>query len=615
MPLSGATFDELTSEELLEFLTAELRAEFGEDIDLTQSSAFRTFTEALSTVNAEEIQPALRDVHRAGFLETAEGENLERLVSILGISRRDAVHATGVIEFDHGEVATSTNTITNGTVVQTDGSNPVEFETTELVTISPFDDFESGTLDSDYANDIGDFSVVDGSAGGDPMPFEDSYELKSAAVSGSLIYDDSEVVSRGSKFTFHTYLQNDTATAAAAANCFAVRGANTYYRVKIDSGGEHAIEIVTSSGVTTLQNDTGVTPSSDEWLRNEVDWEGEDNGRIISRVYDSTDTLISEIEVTNEDEIDAGGFGFQSLDGSENKYWDLSGETEVQANARCTEGGTVGNVGANTLTVMPFVPSGVSSVTNPWPMGDSSHRLTNTIQFSTGRATESDEELRERASVSEGARGEATVPALLAELTALPDAVSISVYENKTNTDNTGSGGLPPKSFEVVYYGDDPNQMIADTIFNTKGFTARDYGGAHGTEVTETVEAENGQQFTMHWSSPTEIDVDMTLDVVVNDEFIGEDELQDRIVDYIGGTASDGTTTLGIGTGEDVYVDQVEDVVTGPDDTGVIGISSYSFTPAVTTDGNGLEVVAIGSDETAVTNAQDGSITLNITRI
>ena len=240
---------------------------------------------------------------------------------------------------------------------------------------------------------------------------------------------------------------------------------------------------------------------------------------------------------------------------------------------------------------------------------------TSTEPFSVGEPRETDDELRDRAQVSEGARGEATVPALIAEMRSLPESESVSVYENKTNTDNTGSGGLPPKSFELVYYGTDPAQRIADTLFDVKAFTARDYGGAHGTEITEDVRAENNQTFTMHWTEPTKLDVDMTLDIVVTDEFIGIDALRDRIVNYVGGTAADGTTVLGTGTGEDVYVDQIEDIVTGPQDTGVIGIASYGFTPTVTTDTNGLEVVSVGANEVARTNAEDGSITITTTNV
>lgn len=616
MPLNGAEYEQRSAEDIIAFLEAELRATFGEDIDLTESSAFRTFAEAVGRVDAGQVEPALEEVHNAAFLESAEGENLERLVELLGINRRSAVHATGVVEFRHGNVATSTYTIANGSTVQTDSNDPTRFETTELVTISDFDDFESGSLDSAYLGGRSNFDVIDGSADSDPQPHDGGFCLRGAAMSDTKVYIDTQTVSRGSKMSFHNYLQNTDGTAnAVAGNLFGVESSSNYYRIRVDESGTHAIELVTAEGSQTLYSDTDVAIPSDTWIRNEVDWEGAENGRIVSRLYDGQDNLISEIKTVGEVSIDSGGVGFESLDGNENKYWDLCGETAVQANARAVTGGQVGNIGANSLVVMPSVPAGVSEVTNPWPMGDDEHYLTDTTEFSTGRPRETDSELRERAQVSEGARGNATVPALIAELSQLPEAESVTIYENKTDSDNTGSGGLPPKSFEVVYYGSDPPQTIAETIFDVKGFTARDYGGAHGAEVTETVLAENGQTFTLHWSEPNELSVDMTLDIVVNDEFIGEAEIRDRIANHIGGTLTDGTSALGTGVGENVHVDQIEDIVTGPDDTGVIGISSYSFTPSTTTDSNGLEVVSVGSNETATTSAVDGSITINVTRV
>lgn len=611
MPLTGAVYEERSADEILAFLAAEMRAEFGEDIDLTESSAFRTFAEAVAGADSNDIEPALSDVHDAAFLDSAEGENLEKVVAILGLSRRSATHATGTIRFNHGGTSANEYTIQSGTVAQTTTEDPVQFETINPRTLSNFDTFDSGSLDSSYDGSTADYSVVDGSASGDPSPYQGSHMLKGPQTSGSKVFVTEGHAARGSVMDFRTYLDSG----AVVANLFGVEAADSHYRTRINDSGEHAIEIVTPSGVTTLTSNTSVAVPNGEWLRNEIQWDGEEGGRIISRVYDASGNLIDQLEITGEREIDEGGFGFQSLDGSADKYWDHSGERSVIVDARAQEGGTRGNVGANTINTMPTVPSGVDSITNPFAMGDDSHRLTDTTEFTVGRPEETDEELRERAQISEGESGKATVPAIIAEISALPNAESVSVYENKTDTDNTGSGGLPPHSFEVVYYGADPNQDIADTLFDVKGATAWDYGGAHGTEVTETVLASNGQEFTMHWSEPTEVSVDMTLDVVVNDEFVGKEDVRDAIVDYVGGLNSSGRRVLGTGSGEDIYVDQIEDIVTGPDETGVIGISSYSFTPSVTTDSNGLEVVSIGSNEVAATDATDGSITINVTRV
>jgi uncharacterized phage protein gp47/JayE len=613
MPLVGDQYEQRTEDDILDSLAAELRTEFGEDIDLTESSVFRTFAASLASLDATEVEPAIEEVHEAGFLDSASGQNLDRLVELLGVRRRDATHATGIIEFRHGSLVSQDYQITNGTIIQTDENDPVEFETTELVTLSLFDDFENGSLRTQYGGDTADFSVVDGSASADPTPFEGSYALRCDATAAE-IRDTTSQIKRGSKMAFHTFLQQTDATDNEhVAHLFGVQNADNHYRTRLDrSAGDHVVEIVTPSGPTTLASDTSANLPTNEWLRNEIDWEGADDGRIISRVYDASDSLVSEVTVTGEDEIDVGGFGFANLGGAERAYFDHSAESAVQADARARDGGPSGNVGANTLTVMPTVPAGVTTAANPLPMGDDSYRLTSTVENSTGRPREDDDELRARTRVSEGARGDATAPALIAELSSLPEAESVTVYENKTDSTQNG---LPATSFEIVYYGSDPDTDIVDAIFETKGFTAQDVSGVNGTAKSGTYDASNGQTFTVEWSEPSQLDVDMTLDVVVNDTWVGKDAVRDRIVDYVGGTLSDGTSALGTGPGEDVYVDQIEDIVTGPDDTGVVGISNKSFTPATTTDSNGLDVVAVGSDEVAVANAEDGSITINVTRL
>jgi hypothetical protein len=107
----------------------------------------------------------------------------------------------------------------------------------------------------------------------------------------------------------------------------------------------------------------------------------------------------------------------------------------------------------------------------------------------------------------------------------------------------------------------------------------------------------------------------MTLDIVISDSYIGDDELRNQIVRYIGGTLANGSETEGLGVGEDVRIDQLRDIVVG-DDTGVIGFDQsvdgnpVETTPSTTTV-NGLNVVEIGGTEVAQTDASDASITLN----
>lgn len=612
MPVTGAEFQQRTEDEILAFLEAELRSEYGENIDLTESSVFLSFASALATEESEQVEPVLQEVFESAYIEDASGEQLDKLLDIIGISRRPAVNATGTITFTSSSLASQDYPISRGTIVQTTGQGSVSFETTEAVDLEFMDNFEGGALRTAYGGDRADFSVVSGSSSADPSPAEGSNELRGEAVSGSLVYDTGEHTYVGSRFTFHTYLSNDTASAAASGCLFGVQSGTDYYRINVDSSDSVALESVTGGSATELDS-TSPTVPTEEWLEVEVHWLPANDGTIEVIVRDSSDTEITSFSVTNESTFVEGGFGYESLDGNEIKYWDHTAMDEVMANIRAVEAGPSGNVGADTITDMPSIPAGVDTVTNEYPTGDDDHLLTDLTTFALGRVEEDDDTFRDRALVSEGERGDATAPAIISALSGLPGAESVRVIQNKD--DSTDADGRPPTSFEAVYYGVDDDQDVAETIFGSKGFTAHDVGGYAGTSKSTTVRADNGQEFTITWSEPTEVAVDMTLDVVVNDEYIGSDALRDRIVEYIGGTLTDGTATLGTDVEEDVYVDQIEDIVTGPEDTGVIGISSYSFTPSATTDTNGLEVVSIGGTEVAATNATDGSITINVTTV
>lgn len=618
MPLSGDQYQKRTKQDILDFLQSEMREEYGEDIDLTESSAFRTFAEAIATVDAEDVEAALKEVHDAGFIESATGDHLDKLLSIIGVSRQPASHATGTVKFDHQGTVSQSHDVPNGLTIQTDSESPTEFETTEIVTMFLRDDFEGGTLDSKYAGDRANFSVVDGSAAGDPSPVQGSNMLKSDGTGDVSIVDNAVSTYVGHTMDFYVYMPS-----SSIVRCFFGYDSNNSYKVELDdSANEHEILKTASGSTSALTTNTGVTIPTGEWLRIEIAWLPDGDATIRSRIYNDSDgdgnydDLVDEAKHTGENEIVEGGYGFEAAS-AHNIYWDWAADRSVLGDARAVESGPEGNVGASTLTVTSTAVSGVNDVFNPHPMGDTSHLLTSLHPFDAGRDEESDEDLRDRARESEGAAGDGTIPAVLAELREIDDVQSVTLYENKTDTDNTGSGGLPPKSFEAVVFGTASDQTIGEALFSVKGMTAHDYGGAHGTAKSHTVKAENEQSFTMDWSEPTELAVDMTLDIVVNDSYIGDEELKDRIVSYIGGVDSNGSEVIGTDVAENVVINQLEDEVVGPDDTGVIGVdtSGTSYTPTTTTDSNGLEVISVGADEVGTTNAQDGSITLTVTTV
>jgi hypothetical protein len=124
----------------------------------------------------------------------------------------------------------------------------------------------------------------------------------------------------------------------------------------------------------------------------------------------------------------------------------------------------------------------------------------------------------------------------------------------------------------------------------------------------------------VQWSRPSEKHIDITLDIVFEDTYIGDDEIRDRIVSYVGGVDSSGGSVDGTSVGEPVYIDQVEDEIVS-DDTGVVGISDSIYdtdgdgTDDTTTDSNGLEIIDVADNVVAATDGSDGSISITTTQI
>lgn len=617
MPVENGEYVQMSEAEIITALESEFRTEFGNDIDLTESSVFSTLAEVLSTVLSDNQEQSLQDVYESGFLETASGSDLNKVVAIIGIRRRPSIHATGVQRFTSSAPVTNDKTIKRGTLIQTDSDNPIEFETTETATLQYLDGFEDNDL-SEYVGDTGTgtiFSTVG------THPSTGSYELKAGATAGDHIYDENQLIREGTELHFDVYAEADTVPILT----FGVRDASNYYQIVLDcsfaNGSEELrIEKVESGSVTqTIDSVTGLDIPEGKYLHGELDWNI--TGNIGVEITDG-DTTVATAGGSDSDASRwrDGYVGYKSGDATAAKYWDEVTTAAVSANIREIVGGVHGNVGSNSITVLPSPPNGVNTSTNLYPVGDNSYQDTNAEPFIIGKDQETDPELRGRAKESVSSGGDATHDALVNEILDTVDGVtSVSVYENKTDTDNTGTGGLPPHSFEAVVYGGD-GLDIAQTIFDKKALTSRDYSGANGTSVSKTVTADsNGQQFTIEFSRPTAVNVSITMDLVVSGTYVGNTEIKDRIIEYIGGDQSDGTVSVGLGVGEDVVLDEVEDIVTGQNDTGVIGFdmnastTELSTTPSKTTNGNGIEVVSIGANEVGQTDPS--SITINTTEV
>lgn len=607
MPIVNGTYRQLTDDEIRAELEDELRAEFGADIDLTQSSVFSTLTAVLASVIADNQEGSLQEIYESAFLDTATGTDLDRVVSIIGIQRRSAVHATGVQRFIGVDKADQDYVIQRGTTIQTENNEPTQFETSEVSVMHLIDSFESGDL-SDYSGNTGAATVeADGSAtDGDNV-------LTMDATDGAVIYNDDIEQKQGS--VYHCDVRPEANTEPTVIFGMDLFDESNYYQIVCDEAAQETrLEIVEGDTVTSTIDTAATTFTTLEFHEVEINWSITNNIGIT--VYDADGNELSTLG--GDDETYTRGYaGFKSNDANGSKSFDWYTTSEVSANIRAIEGGVVGNVGSNSIQQLVSPPSNVDRTTNLYPTGDPTYEDRDQASFAVGRDEETDTELRNRASDAVTGGGDATHDAIVSELTNNVEGVtSVTVYENKTEVDNTGSGGLPPHSFEAVVYGG-TDEDVATALFNKKAITSRDYGGVNGDAVSFTVTAEsNGQSRDITFSRPTKLDVSINVDIVIDDSYVGDDDIRDQITQYIGGELSNGSKTIGIGVGEDVRIDKLRDIIVG-DDNGVLGFDkSVDGTPIETTPSfttvDGLEVVDVGDNEVAQTDATDATITINV---
>lgn len=611
MPIIDGNYVQLTEDEILSNLESELQDKFGEDIDLTESSVFSSFAGAVATTIAQNQEQALSEIYDAAYLDTAVGEDLDNVVSIVGINRRPATKATGVGRFSREDTPDTKYSVSTGTTIQTSGDDPVKFETTGTGSIQLLEDAED-TL-SNYDGNVSEFQRST------TQSYEGTYSVEGLATSDTVYYRNDRTIRQGHTISYRVYLN----TGSVSYQYPVLEDSDNGIRAVFDDGsGEHRLEVVTSGTVYNSVSE-GVTIPTGEWVRNEI--RVTTQNEVVSTLYDSSGNEVSTITLDEGDDptFESGYYGVGSGDGSTSKYWDDIATTAVSVDIRAVEGGRSGNNAANTLNTAPSPPNGFDSWTNPYPTGDNTYFDVDNDTFVVGRNEETDEELRRRTKQTFTAGGTATVDALLSSLiNDIDDVVSVTIFENDTDTSAVppnGTNSLPPYSFEAVVYGGN-EQEIASQIFDTKAVTSRDHGGAHGTKVTKTVTSDiNNDDYDVNFTRPTKVSTTVTVDIVVDDTYVGDEEIKDIITDYIGGTDTNGNSILGTDVGEDVYIDVIEDRIVGSD-TGVVGVevdgngnTQISTSPSKTTNANNLQVISIGGTEVAVVDDASTDITVNTT--
>jgi len=294
-------------------------------------------------------------------------------------------------------------------------------------------------------------------------------------------------------------------------------------------------------------------------------------------------------------------------------------ETTARATIQAVEPGTIGNVGADRVTVMPSPPAGVSGVTNPNPVGDPAYTLTDGVtQQTLGQEREDDESLRERVLDGASIGGAATVRAVRDRIRQLDGTPSLTIYTNRQLTDNANGNGLPKLSAELVIWSPSVTDAdVAQAIHSVVSIGERLVGGYNGTARSYDIPSETLEQIrTIEWSEPTETQLSLSLDLVITDGYVGDDVVAATLAEYIGGTLPDGSPVAGVSVGEDVIVDELERQVNSL--AGVVGTATVTLdatgdgTDDTTTRDDGLAAYEVDPDEVATVDATtDLTITTN----
>lgn len=268
-----------------------------------------------------------------------------------------------------------------------------------------------------------------------------------------------------------------------------------------------------------------------------------------------------------------------------------SGTTSKTAPIESLESGVDSNAGPNTVTILPSPPAGIEGVTNP-------------AEITGGTNQETDDSLRSRAKEELSTGSRASAQALIYGAKALDGVKSVSIFINDTGTDNTGTGGLPDHSFELIVLGGN-SQEIGQMILDTKAAGDTAYGGAHGTEVSVTADLPNGQTHGVSYSNPTGVTIYIDADLKVTEQYEGDDALRDSIVEYIGGLTSGGNNDDGeLLVGGDVLYGKVEYAIRDVD--GVYDVNSLTI--GTSDNPTGTSDIAISDSSVATTDATDNSI-------
>jgi len=580
MTIENGRFIGDTKEEILSILIAGAEEAFGREFTPDEVSVVRSFYGPVAEYLALQ-QTDIREVMDSTQIENAGGTALDMLTALIGVYRLESNPATVLQQFQRDSRAQKSYTIPSGAGVQTDESDPLIFETTEKTSIQYLDGFEDGNL-NEYSGDVASFDVLNTSDANEGDRF-----LYLNDTGDNRIYREDKVVAHGSRI--HVDMRN--AQDGIMGFIFGLQDTNNYYQVKFHHGAtdDVLVEENNGGGLNTLGSSSMSLPKG-EWLEFQIDWHY--GGGFAITVFKNDGTEIGSFTVSeSEQSWTSGGWGFSDVATSATKWWDYVSMSRTTVTAEATTSGTETNVGKDTLNIFRSILTGVDSTTN--------------ISAGTGgRDEEPDEEFRARAieELSEGTS--ATLPAIIKAVSSVEEVQDLAVFVN--DSASTDGDNRPSHSFEVVAdVPVDAEEKVARAILDSKAAGDIDTSGHVGTSVTKTLDLVNGQTKDIEFSKPTEVQIYVDCDITKTNTYGGDDEVQDNIVQYIGGALNSGNNISGdISVGDDVIYNQIIDAVMNVE--GVHDITNLEV--GASSIPTGTSNVSIATTEAAVADATDSSI-------
>ncbi|WP_332649650.1 baseplate J/gp47 family protein [Lysinibacillus sp. 54212] len=279
----------------------------------------------------------------------------------------------------------------------------------------------------------------------------------------------------------------------------------------------------------------------------------------------------------------ANNINFETI---EDVTLDINGDG--YAKVVCTEIGTIGNVGVGLINVIVNPNADITAVTN----------LSKT---SGGREKETDQEARERADITVEGLGSGTPAAVRAELLKISDVRAAFVVENDTLV--TDIYGTPGKALQSFVLGGDDNE-IAQAIIRKKAGGIRAYGT---TVINATDIGGYTHPIGFTRASVVRIYAKITLSTDATFTANGESDVKNALINYIGGTRTDGSVVAGLTMGEKVVFAKGLAHIMGVD--GVTDANLTLSTDGLLYDENNIDISIY---EVAQLNAADIEVTINV---